>query len=65
MVSVSGQMVPWHEKMTITDLLKKIDEPHAYVVVRINNTYVSRPNFDKTLIPDNSEVFLIPMIAGG
>jgi hypothetical protein len=26
---------------------------------------VSRPNFDKTPVPDNSEVFLIPMIAGG
>jgi len=65
MVKVSGHMVPWHEGMTIRDLLKKIDEPHAYVVVRINNTYVSRPNFDKTFIPDNSEVFLIPMIAGG
>jgi hypothetical protein len=46
-------------------LLNEIDDPHPYAVVRINENYVSRPNFDKTTIPDDSEVFLIPMIAGG
>ena len=51
--------------MTINDLLNKIDDAHPYAVVRINDKYVSRPNFDKTTIPDNSEVFLIPMIVGG
>jgi hypothetical protein len=33
--------------------------------VRINDTYVSRPNFDKTTIPDDSQIFLIPTVAGG
>ena len=51
--------------MTITDLLKEIEDDHPYAVVRINDRYVSRPGFDRTIIPDNSEVFLVPMIAGG
>jgi molybdopterin converting factor small subunit len=46
-------------------LLNKINDAHPYAVVRINDKYVSRPNFDKTTIPDNCEVFLIPMVAGG
>ena len=65
MIKVSDQTVAWHEGMTISDLLSELADPHPYAVVRINETYVSRPNFDKTTIPDNAEVFLIPMIAGG
>jgi thiamine biosynthesis protein ThiS len=64
-VKVSDKTDTWHEGMTISDLLNEIDDPHPYAVVRINENYVSRPNFDKTTIPDDSEVFLIPMIAGG
>ena len=65
MIKVSDKKVTWHEGMTINDLLHEIDDPHPYAVVRINENYVSRPNFNKTTIPDDSQVFLIPMIAGG
>ena len=65
MVKVSDKTVTWHAGMTVSELLNEIDDPHPYAVVRINENYVSRPNFDKTTIPDDSEVFLIPMIVGG
>jgi thiamine biosynthesis protein ThiS len=65
MIEVNGNKVAWHEGMTISELLGEINDTHPYPVVRIGDRYVSRPNFDKTTIPDNSEVFLISMIAGG
>jgi len=65
MIKVADHTVDWHAGMTISDLLIEINDPHPYAVVRIDQTYVSRPNFDKTIIPDNAEVYLIPMIAGG
>ena len=65
MIRVADQSIDWHEGMTISDLLIEINDPHPYAVVRINQTYVSRPNFDKTTVPDNAEVYLIPMVAGG
>jgi thiamine biosynthesis protein ThiS len=65
MIDVNGRKVTWHEGMTISDLLGEIKDSHPYPVVRIGDTYVSRPNFDKTTVPDNAQVFLIPMIAGG
>ena len=65
MIKVSDQAVAWHEGMTVSDLLSELDDPHPYAVVRINETYVSRPHFDSTIIPDDSQVFLIPMVAGG
>jgi thiamine biosynthesis protein ThiS len=65
MVKVGGKNIPWYEKMTVSDLLNDINDPYAYVVVRINEKYISGPDFPKTLVPDHSEVFLIPMISGG
>lgn len=65
MVRVNGKQQPWHEGMTIGDLLRNRNDCHDYAVVRINNKHFSRPYFEKTLVPDNSEIFLIPMIAGG
>jgi len=64
-VKVGGKNIPWYKKMTVADLLNDINDPYKYVVVRINKKYISRPDFNKTLVPDNSEVFLIPMISGG
>jgi len=65
MIKVADHTIDWHEGMTISDLLIEINDPHPYAVVRIDQTYVSRPNFDKTTVPNNAEVFLIPMVAGG
>ena len=65
MIKVADQTIDWHEGMTISDLLSIINDPHPYAVVRINQTYVSRPNFDKTTIPDGAQIYLIPMVAGG
>ena len=65
MIKVKGKDFPWRKGMSVADLLKDLNEAYPYAVVRINNKQVSQPDFDKTLIPDNSEVFLVPMIAGG
>jgi thiamine biosynthesis protein ThiS len=65
MIKVADHTIAWHEGMTVSDLLSEINDPYPYAVVRINETYVSRPNFDGTTIPDEAEVYLIPMVAGG
>ncbi len=65
MIQVAGKQITWREGMTVSDLLEEIKDPHPYAVVRINEQYVTRPNFGHTFVPDDVEVFLIPMIAGG
>ena len=65
MIQVAGKQVAWREGMTVSDLLNLLQDPHPYAVVRINEQYITRPNFEKTFVPDDVEVFLIPMIAGG
>jgi thiamine biosynthesis protein ThiS len=65
MIRVGGKEHPWREGMTVADLLKELNDPYSYAVVRIDGRVISRPNFEKTAIPDGAEIFLIPMIAGG
>jgi len=65
MIRVNGKKHVWYIGMTVKALLRDIDNSHYYIVIRINNKYISRPYFEKTLIPDNAEVFLLPMIVGG
>ncbi len=65
MIKIKEKSIQWREGMTVADLLKDLDDPQHYAVVKINNKYISRPDFKKTMIPDNSEIFLIPMVAGG
>ena len=65
MIRVGKKTIPWREGMSVTDLLKELKDPYPYPAVKINGKLVSRVNFEKTFIPDNSEIYLIPMIAGG
>jgi thiamine biosynthesis protein ThiS len=65
MIKVADRTIDWHEGMKISDLLSIINDPYPYAVVRINQTYISRPNFDRTTIPDGAQIYLIPMVAGG
>jgi sulfur carrier protein ThiS len=55
----------WKKGMTVSQLLREIADTHQYAVIRVNDQYVSRPNFDSYMIPDRAEIYLIPMIAGG
>jgi thiamine biosynthesis protein ThiS len=65
LITVDGKKMPWQEGMCVADLLEKIDAGHQYAVVKLNDRYVSKPHFAATRIPDQSEIYLIPMIAGG
>ena len=65
MIRVNGEVHPWFEGMTVADLIKGLSDPYPYPVVRINGQYVSRPNFYKTMIPENADIFLLPIIVGG
>lgn len=65
MIHVDDNPFPWRDALTVADLLEEIPEADQYAVIRLNGRYVSRPDFEKTTIPDNARIFLIPLIAGG
>jgi sulfur carrier protein ThiS len=65
MIRVGDKTYPWHDGLTVADLLEMIEDAKDCAVVRLNNKLVSKPNFETSLVPDNAEIILIPMIAGG
>ena len=65
MIRVGDREVDWQEGMTVSGLLAALGETFEYALVRIDDTVVSRPNFDHTRVPDNCQVYLIPLVAGG
>jgi thiamine biosynthesis protein ThiS len=64
-IKVGDELVPWQEGMTVASLLAQREDGHMYAVVRLNGKLISRPKFETTPIPDNAEIILIPMVAGG
>ena len=65
MVRVDGKEFFWREGMTVADLLKELGDPYPYAVVRISDKLISRSDFDQAIVPNDSEVLLIPLISGG
>jgi thiamine biosynthesis protein ThiS len=65
MVLVQGREIPWRQGMTVSDLLEDLGDPFPYAVVRMDGKIFCRPDFEKTFVHDGSEIFLIPMVAGG
>ncbi len=65
MISVNDQDMEWFESMTIADILARIKNTDHCAAVRLNNQLISSPDFDKTIVPDNAEIYLLPLIAGG
>ena len=65
MVRIGNQELAWREGMTVADLLKELGDSYPYAVARVGNRVISGPDFDKATVPNDSEVYLIPLIAGG
>jgi thiamine biosynthesis protein ThiS len=65
MIRLGGREIPWRPGMTVADLLREHGGGAECPVVRVNEEFVSRPNFAAMPVPDGAEVFIIPMIAGG
>lgn len=65
MVRVEGREIRWRKGMTVADLLEELGDPYPYAVVRIGDKLISRPDFGKAKVPDDSEVFPISLISGG
>jgi len=65
MIKIKGKEHPWREGMTVADLLKELETSYDYAVVRVNDKVISRPYFEGATIPDEAEIYLIPMISGG
>jgi sulfur carrier protein ThiS len=64
-IRVGDREHPWREGMMIADVLDECADAGETPVVRLGEHYVSRRDFGSTLVPDGSQIYLLPTIAGG
>jgi sulfur carrier protein ThiS len=51
--------------MTLEQVIAALEDGGLYVVVRMNDRLISKPDFASTHVPDGSEIHPLPLIAGG
>ena len=65
MIRVNGKKHTWWKGMTVDDLLNDYPKIYRAGIVRINLKLITRESFEDKKIPDNAEISIIPMVAGG
>ncbi len=65
MILVGDKEVAWHDGMTVAELLESLNDSYSYAALRLNDRIVSSPNYETTLVPDGSQIYLLPLIVGG
>ncbi len=57
--------LPWREGMTVQDLLDAMTYTFPRIVVSINGVLVQHDAHTETLVPDEADVRVIHLMAGG
>jgi sulfur carrier protein len=65
MITVKGKRLEWHQGLTVRDVLVSLGYNFPSVLVRVNGIIVRRKIWDSTVVPDEAEVEVRPIVAGG
>ncbi len=57
--------LPWREGMTVRDVLTAMKYTFPHIIVVINGDIVRHDAYDTTPVPDEADVRVVHMIAGG
>jgi thiamine biosynthesis protein ThiS len=55
----------WQPGMTVQDVLDALHYTYTHIIVSVNGTVVKREVYDTETIPDEADVRVIHLIAGG
>jgi thiamine biosynthesis protein ThiS len=65
MITAKGKRLQWHEGLTVREVLDTLGYNFPSVLVRVNGEVVRRKSWDTTVIPDEADVEVRPIVAGG
>jgi sulfur carrier protein len=57
--------VEWEEGLTVSALLEQFRYTFPHIIVKINGEVVPREQYPTRTIPDDADVWVIHLIAGG
>lgn len=64
-VTINGNVVDWHEGMTVTKAMEIMNYSFKLIVVYIDDNYVPQDEWHKTLIPEGADVKIVHIMSGG
>ena len=64
-VTINGNVVEWHEGMTVTKAMEIMNYSYKLIVVYINDDYVPQDEWNTTLIPEGADVKIVHIMSGG
>jgi sulfur carrier protein len=65
MITAKGKKLEWQPGLTVREILDTLGYNFPSVLVRVNGTIVRRKSWDSTVVPDEAEVEIRPIVAGG
>jgi thiamine biosynthesis protein ThiS len=57
--------VAWEENMTVRRILEVMNYTFRMLVIKVNDDLVKRQEYDTFIVPENADVKVIHMVAGG
>jgi sulfur carrier protein len=57
--------VAWEEGLTVSALLERFRYTFPHIIVKVNGEVVPREEYPARTIPDDADVWVIHLIAGG
>ncbi|NOR16013.1 MAG: sulfur carrier protein ThiS [Candidatus Aminicenantes bacterium] len=64
-ITVNGRTVPWQEGMTIQTVLEVMNYTFRLLVVKLDGRLIKKEKYKSTAVPENADVKVIHMVAGG
>ena len=65
MITAKGKKLDWHEGLTVREVLDTLGYNFPSVLVRVNGRIVKRKEWDDSIVPDEADVEIRPIVAGG
>jgi sulfur carrier protein len=59
------EKLEWQPGMTVQDVLDALNYTYTHIIVSVNGTAVKREAYETETIPDEADVRVIHLIAGG
>jgi sulfur carrier protein len=65
-ITVNKQtQLPWRNSLSIQDVIHMMNYTFPHIIVTLNGELVHHDTYDETIVPQNADIRIVHLIAGG
>ena len=65
MIYTNNKPIKWYKGITISAILKELEDDYPYAAAYTNKKVITMLDFDTYEVPDHAELRFIPLVVGG